>query len=87
MIHLSQRTETLARRLAAARGISLDTAVELALEQASKETPFPEKRSKLPKNELVRRMEEISARCGARPLVDPRSPDELLGYDDYGLPG
>jgi hypothetical protein len=30
---------------------------------------------------MIRRMEEISARCGARPLIDPRSPDELMGSD------
>jgi antitoxin VapB len=88
MIHLSHRTESLARRLAAARGISVEEAVNLAIEESSKEISLPAAAdNKLTKDELIRRMEEISARCGARPLIDPRSPDGLLGYDDYGLPG
>jgi antitoxin VapB len=77
----------LARQLAAARGISLEEAVKLALEESSKEIPRPVAGNRLAKDELIRRLEEISARCGARPLVDPRSPDELLGYDDFGIPG
>jgi hypothetical protein len=31
-------------------------------------------------------MEEIAAGSAARPLVDARSPDEIIGYDDFGLP-
>jgi hypothetical protein len=59
----------------------------LALEQNEKELlGYGGLRHRLTKDELVNRLEEISARCGARPLIDPRSPDELLGYDDYGLP-
>jgi len=88
MIHLSPRTEALARQLAAARGISVEEAVRLAIEESSDGlSPFPAAAHKLAKDELIRRMEEISARCAARPLIDPRSPDELLGYDDFGLPG
>jgi antitoxin VapB len=28
----------------------------------------------------------IGRRCAALPDLDPRSPDELLGYDENGLP-
>ena len=88
MIQLSQQTERLALEIARARGVSLEEAVKHAIEESSKEIAHPAAAGeKLMKEELIRRMEEISARCGARPLVDPRSPDELLGYDDYGLPG
>jgi antitoxin VapB len=87
MIKLSLRTQMLAQRLAAARGISLEEAVKLALEQSGKELLGSSGiRRRLTKDELINRLEEISARCGARPLIDPRSPGELLGYDDYGLP-
>ena len=88
MIRLSPETLALAERLAAARGISVEDAVKLALEETSKQAPSPAPNgARLAKESLIRRMEEISARCGARPLVDPRSPDELIGYDDFGLPG
>ena len=87
MIQLSQQTERLAQQIAAARGISLEAAIQLAIEESSRKLASNSPKRRLPKDELIRRMEEISARCGSRPLVDPRSPDELLGYDDYGLPG
>ncbi len=88
MIHLSRQTEALARQLAAARGISLEEAVKLAIEQSGKDLlGRAGRRRDLAKNDLIKRLEEISARCAARPLIDPRSPDELLGFDDYGVPG
>jgi len=31
----------------------------------------------------IRRIQE---RLGRLPVLDPRSPDEILGYDDHGLP-
>lgn len=35
---------------------------------------------------MIAGMEAISARCAARPVVDPRSAEEIIGYDDFGLP-
>lgn len=34
------------------------------------------------KNELL----EIGKNCSALPLLDSRAPDEILGYDNNGLP-
>jgi hypothetical protein len=34
----------------------------------------------------VRDLERILCRAAARPIVDARSADEILGYDDDGLP-
>jgi len=31
-------------------------------------------------------MEAIAVRSAARPMADPRSIDEIIGYDDFGLP-
>ena len=28
----------------------------------------------------------IARRCSAKPLLDPRTPDEIIGYDENGLP-
>jgi antitoxin VapB len=39
--------------------------------------------------ELARLRDEIRAiaqRCAALPVLDPRSPEEILGYDSHGLP-
>lgn len=33
------------------------------------------------------RLMEISRRCAALPILDHRSEDEILGYDENGIPG
>ncbi len=86
MLHLPPETEALAQRIAAAWRLSVEQAVKLAIEAAARIDSNPPGGANLSRGELMRQMEEISARSGARPLVDPRSPDELLGYDEYGLP-
>ncbi len=35
---------------------------------------------------LVDELDEIAIRCAALPVLDPRSPEEILGYDERGLP-
>jgi len=35
---------------------------------------------------LADELDEIALRCAARPTHDPRSPEEILGYGDDGLP-
>ena len=36
--------------------------------------------------EFLRRLEEISARAGKLTVLDTRSADEILGYDENGVP-
>ncbi|UOG92903.1 MAG: type II toxin-antitoxin system VapB family antitoxin [Candidatus Thiothrix sulfatifontis] len=35
---------------------------------------------------LKERLLTIAKRCAALPLFDRRTPDEILGYDYYGMP-
>lgn len=35
---------------------------------------------------LADRLDEIARHCAALPVLDDRSPDEILGYDERGLP-
>ena len=35
---------------------------------------------------LIEDVMEIGRHCAALPLLDPRRPDEILGYDKNGLP-
>jgi antitoxin VapB len=30
--------------------------------------------------------DELALRCARLPLLDSRTPDEILGYDEHGLP-
>jgi antitoxin VapB len=35
---------------------------------------------------LERELRAIRERCAGHPVLDPRSADEILGYDEQGLP-
>jgi len=35
---------------------------------------------------LADELDEIAKRCAALPVLDPRPADEILGYDERGLP-
>jgi len=34
----------------------------------------------------IEKLLRISDRCAARPVLDPRSDDEMAGYDEFGVP-
>jgi len=38
------------------------------------------------KRSLAAELLEIGKQCAASPLLDDRSPDEILGYDNHGIP-
>ena len=77
-------THALARRLANATGESLTSAVRVALEERLARV---ERIAAGAKGDLVARLEAIARHCGALPLRRRRSEDEILGYDERGLPG
>ncbi|HEX5719896.1 MAG TPA: type II toxin-antitoxin system VapB family antitoxin [Thermoanaerobaculia bacterium] len=35
---------------------------------------------------LADELDEIALHCSRLPVLDPRMPDEILGYDEHGLP-
>ena len=77
----SDEAHRLARRLAEATGTSLTEAVRSALERTlSAETQWvgPEL--------LLAEVAEIQGFVADLPDRDPRTPDEILGFDDTGLP-
>ncbi len=41
---------------------------------------------KLSREEKLKKLTEISDHAAALPVFDPRSPDEIIGYDENGLP-
>ena len=66
------------RQLAERRGVSPDEAVRQAVESATEREA-----------EVARRLaaiREVRAQVAALPVLDPRSPDEIIGYDESGLP-
>ena len=74
-------TDRMARRLARLTGESITRAVQGAIrERLEREERRRGKR--IDRAEVDR----IVARIAALPVVDDRSPDELIGYDESGLP-
>jgi antitoxin VapB len=84
MIHLSQETEALAKRLAAAQRLSIEDAIRLALEEKARaagvvmEPRHP--RDQSPEAVAARhaRTNRFVAELAAMPVLDPRSPSEIM---------
>lgn len=73
--------DRLARELAAVTGETLTDAIIAALrERLRREQGRPRQPS------LRDEIRAIRQRCAALPVRDRRSPEEILGYDDNGLP-
>jgi antitoxin VapB len=85
---LSAETEALIKERAILTGKTPDDLVREAIRlaghalvgQRRAETP------RLPQDELLRRMKEIADRTAALPVLDARTPDEIIGYDEFGVP-
>jgi antitoxin VapB len=77
----SIETENLAREIAAKTGESLTGAIQKALE---------ERLDRLNNNRrshaLAAQIDDILQRVDAMPDLDARTPDEIIGYDENGLP-
>jgi len=75
------KVHDLARRLAERRGTSLTGAVRDALEEAlARSGPLAHHDARR------ERLDAIACQCAALPVLDARSADEILGYDERGLP-
>jgi antitoxin VapB len=73
--------ERLAREIAAKTGESLTDAIRKALEERL-DRLRNQRRSQI----LASQLEEILRRVDQLPVLDSRSPEEILGYDEHGLP-
>jgi antitoxin VapB len=76
----SAKTGVLARELATATGEDIETAVERAIE---------ERLARVPRHPQTRGDTDIDAifdRWAQMPVLDERSPEEIIGYDQNGVP-
>ena len=76
-------THRLARELAELTQTSISLAVKEALRSA-----LERKRRMKARNSdiLVADLDAIALHCAALPVLDTRSADEIVGYDDRGVP-
>jgi antitoxin VapB len=75
-------TDRLARELSAATGETITQAVNTALRERMRVVVPVRKQSK---EEYIARIEAIVADLATLPVLDNRTPDELIGYNEYGL--
>ncbi|MGO9546481.1 MAG: type II toxin-antitoxin system VapB family antitoxin [Rhodomicrobium sp.] len=80
---VDRETADLAWELARATGKPLQTIVREAIEKtAAAEGVVPPPKRRVDMNKI----REILARIDALPVQDPRPADEIIGYDEFGLP-
>ncbi|MGA9356113.1 MAG: type II toxin-antitoxin system VapB family antitoxin [Terriglobales bacterium] len=77
----SEATEKLARQVASETGESLTVAIQKSLEERLARLKR-QGRSHL----LASQISDLLRRVDALPILDPRSANEILGYDNDGLP-
>lgn len=75
-------TERLAHELAATTGETLTTAVTVALAERLSTVRRTRERAR-----VHAAVADIQAFVASLPDRDARPPDEVLGYDEFGLPG
>jgi antitoxin VapB len=74
-------TERLARNLARLTGENITTATKRAIEERLRRVAGQSRRAA-----LLEDMADIRRRWAAMPVLDDRTPEEILGYDEHGLP-
>jgi antitoxin VapB len=77
----SIETEHLAREIAAKTGESLTGAIQKALEERLDRLNNTRR-----SHALAAQIDDILQRVDAMPDLDARTPDEIIGYDEDGLP-
>ena len=78
----SIETEQLAREVAAKTGESLTGAIQKALEER-----LDRLKNSHHSQALATLLDDVLRRVDDMPDLDLRTPDEIIGYDENGLPG
>jgi antitoxin VapB len=91
MIVLSPETEHLARLIAERSGKTPERVLDDAVEACAREVGIvppqePTQNRQPPGKPSIERMMAITDRFAAYPVLDDRSPDDIIGYDEFGVP-
>jgi len=77
----NEEADRLARELAQKTGETITEAVIKALQDR-----LLREQGRRLEPDLAEELLEIGRRCAALPVLDPRSADEIIGYDEHGVP-
>lgn len=75
-------TERLARDLARRTGETITDATKKALEERLQRVGIAPRKQRF----LLEDLAAIRERCAKLPVLDERAPEDMLGYDEHGLP-
>ncbi len=78
----SPEADRLARQLAATTGETMTDAVIVAIRERLER----EARKRQDKTALIEEIRSISHHCASLPVLDTRTDDEIMGWDENGLP-
>ncbi len=76
-----KEADEMARALAAATGETLTTAVAIAVRERLERVS-----GAVHANDLETELNAIALRAASLPVLDDRSADDIIGYDEHGLP-
>lgn len=79
--------DRLAAEVATLAGETKTAAVIQALQERLDRLKQQQELSTTGRQALADRLNEIALRTASRPVIDTRSPEEILGYNAMGLPG
>jgi len=77
-------THDAARELADLTNTSITAAVSRAVKDALERERV---RRQAETKRLIATLDDIATHCASLPVLDSRTPDEILGYGEHGLPG
>jgi antitoxin VapB len=87
MIAIPQETETLVRLVANKTGRTPEDVVRDAVEASARALGVTGKEADINDREaMIEAANAIARRSAIRPVLDTRSEDDILGYDDHGIP-
>ena len=76
----TDEADRLARELAALTGETLTDAVTNALRERLDRVQVRGR------TDIADRLDQLSIEYSSQPVIDDRTADEIIGYDEYGLP-
>jgi antitoxin VapB len=76
-----EETEQLSRKLASLTGETLTEAIRVSVEER-----YERVRRSRASSFVADELRAIAVRCAKRPIISEMSADEILGYDDLGVP-
>ncbi len=84
-LQIPAEAERLVRLVATKTGKTPDAVLTEAIEARAEAAGIQPKRRRTPE-EIEKRINEIIERVSALPILDNRSNDEIIGYNEYGVP-